>query len=168
MALRFGGTGPTMPWRSCAARRAELLSSLETIECYSYLGHEIARTVLDLHLMHCHALKKEPDYADVTGDLTSGPDRLISEELLREMGIVRKRRAREGGGRLAQVCCLGPRGEDLRRWERLCLACVVKGDGLLRYSFPPPHPFNSARVARFWDELQRAIPRGDNGRARAG
>jgi hypothetical protein len=41
--------------------------------------------------MHCHTLKKEPDYADVTGDLTSGPDRLISDELLREMGIVRKR-----------------------------------------------------------------------------
>jgi acetoin utilization protein AcuC len=30
---------------------------------------------------------------------------------------------------------------------------VVKGDGLLRYSFPPPHPFNSARAVRFWDLL---------------
>jgi len=33
---------------------------------------------------------------------------------------------------------------------------VVEGDGLLRYSFPPPHPFNSARVVRFWEELARA------------
>jgi acetoin utilization protein AcuC len=30
---------------------------------------------------------------------------------------------------------------------------VVKGDGLLRYSFPPPHPFNSARAVRFWEAL---------------
>jgi len=30
---------------------------------------------------------------------------------------------------------------------------VVKGSELLRYSFPPPHPFNSARVVRFWEEL---------------
>jgi acetoin utilization protein AcuC len=35
----------------------------------------------------------------------------------------------------------------------MCLVCVVKGEGLLRYSFPPPHPFNSARVVRFWEEL---------------
>jgi acetoin utilization protein AcuC len=33
--------------------------------------------------------------------------------------------------------------------------CVVKGDGLLRYSFPPPHPFNSARVVRFWEDLEK-------------
>ena len=37
----------------------------------------------------------------------------------------------------------------------MCRACVVKGDGLLKYSFPPPHPFNSARVVRFWEELDR-------------
>jgi len=36
----------------------------------------------------------------------------------------------------------------------LCKVCVVKGDELLRYSFPPPHPFNSARAARFWEGLQ--------------
>ena len=34
-----------------------------------------------------------------------------------------------------------------------CRVCVVEGDELLRYSFPPPHPFNSARVVRFWEEL---------------
>ena len=32
---------------------------------------------------------------------------------------------------------------------------VVKGEELLRYSFPPPHPFNSARVVRFWDEMDK-------------
>lgn len=38
----------------------------------------------------------------------------------------------------------------------MCRVCVVKGDGLLRYSFPPPHPFTSARAVRFWEELERA------------
>jgi acetoin utilization protein AcuC len=37
----------------------------------------------------------------------------------------------------------------------VCRVCVVKGDGLLKYSFPPPHPFNSARAVRFWEELLR-------------
>ncbi len=37
----------------------------------------------------------------------------------------------------------------------MCRVCVVKGEGLLKYSFPPPHPFNSSRVVRFWDELAR-------------
>ena len=32
---------------------------------------------------------------------------------------------------------------------------MVKGDELLKYSFPPPHPFNSSRVLRFWDELEK-------------
>jgi len=35
----------------------------------------------------------------------------------------------------------------------VCRVGVVKGEELLRYSFPPPHPFNSARVVRFWEEL---------------
>ena len=37
----------------------------------------------------------------------------------------------------------------------MCRVCVVEGPELLRYSFPPPHPFGSKRVARFWDELGR-------------
>ncbi|HEV2389400.1 MAG TPA: acetoin utilization protein AcuC [Nitrososphaerales archaeon] len=37
----------------------------------------------------------------------------------------------------------------------MCRVCVVKGDGLLKYSFPPPHPFNSVRAVRFWEELAR-------------
>jgi hypothetical protein len=91
MALRLGRYRADDAVAIVRGKGAELLSSLETIECYSYLGQEITRTVLDIYSMHCHTLKKEPDYADVTGDLTSGPDRLISDELLREMGIVRKR-----------------------------------------------------------------------------
>jgi len=38
----------------------------------------------------------------------------------------------------------------------MCRVCVVEGDGLLRYSFPPPHPFNSARVVSFWESLGKS------------
>ncbi len=35
-----------------------------------------------------------------------------------------------------------------------CKTGTVKGEGLLSYSFPPPHPFNSDRVRRFWAQLE--------------
>jgi hypothetical protein len=91
MALRLGRYRADDAIAIVRRKAAELIASLETIECYSFLGYEVTRTVLDIYAMHCHALNKEPDYSNVTGDLTSGPDRLISEELLREMGFVRKR-----------------------------------------------------------------------------
>jgi len=37
----------------------------------------------------------------------------------------------------------------------MCKVCVAKGAGLLKYSFPPPHPFNSSRASTFWEELSR-------------
>jgi acetoin utilization protein AcuC len=36
----------------------------------------------------------------------------------------------------------------------MCSVCVAKGAELLRYSFPPPHPFNSERATRFWERLE--------------
>ena len=32
---------------------------------------------------------------------------------------------------------------------------VLEGKELLLYSFPSPHPFTSARVMRFWDEVRK-------------
>jgi acetoin utilization protein AcuC len=37
-----------------------------------------------------------------------------------------------------------------------CRVGVVRGPDLLRYSFPAPHPFNSARAEAFWKELDGA------------
>ena len=34
-----------------------------------------------------------------------------------------------------------------------CRVGVVRGPDLLRYSFPAPHPFSSARARRFWEEV---------------
>jgi len=90
MSLKFGRYRAQDAMAIVHGKATELLQSLEIVECYSFLGYEMVRTVLDLHAMHCYGLGKEPDYSNVTGELTSGPDRLISEELLRGMGIVRQ------------------------------------------------------------------------------
>jgi len=90
MSLRFGRYRSEDAVAIVRGKALELLESRETVECYSFLGYEIVKTVLDLHAMHCYALKKEPDYSNVTGELVSGPDRLISEDLLKEMGFVRQ------------------------------------------------------------------------------
>ena len=90
MSLKFGRYRSEDAVAIVRGKALELLESRETVECYSFLGYEIVRTVLDLHAMHCYALKKELDYSNVTGELTSGPDRLISEELLKAMGILRQ------------------------------------------------------------------------------
>jgi len=90
MSLKFGRYRSEDAVAIVRGKALELLGSRETVECYSFLGYEMVRTVLDLHAMHCYALKKELDYSNVTGELASGPDRLISEELLRAMGIVRQ------------------------------------------------------------------------------
>lgn len=90
MSLKFGRYRSEDAVAIVRGKALELLESRETVECYSFLSYEIVRTVLDLHAMHCYTLKKELDYSNVTGELTSGPDRLISEELLRAMGIVRQ------------------------------------------------------------------------------
>lgn len=89
MSLRYGKYRSEDAMAIVRGKALELLGSLETIECYSFLGYELVRTALDLHGMHCYALGREPDYSNVTGELASGPDRLISDELLKGMGIVR-------------------------------------------------------------------------------
>jgi hypothetical protein len=90
MSLKFGRYRSEDAVAIVRGKALELLESRETVECYSFLGYETVRTLLDLHAVHCHALKKELDYSNVTGELASGPDRLISEELLKSMGIVRQ------------------------------------------------------------------------------
>lgn len=89
MSLKFGRYRAEDAMAIVQGKAMELLESLETIECYSFLGHEVVRTILDLYEMHCYTLEKDPDYSNVTGELTSGPAKLISDELLRSMGIVR-------------------------------------------------------------------------------
>jgi hypothetical protein len=90
MSLKFGRYRSEDAIAVVRGKALELIEARETVECYSFLGYEIVRTVLDLHAMHCYVLKREPDHSNVTGELTSGPDRLISDELLGGMGIARQ------------------------------------------------------------------------------
>jgi len=90
MSLKFGRYRSEDAAAIVRGKALELLESRETVECYSFLSYEIVRTLIDLHAMHSYSIEKELDYSNVTGDLTSGPDRLISEELLRSLGVVRQ------------------------------------------------------------------------------
>ena len=89
MALKFGRYRSDDAVAIVRQKAGELLASRDTVECFSFLGVEAVRTVLDLHAVHCHSLGKKPDYANVTSELASGPDRLISQELLRGLGLTR-------------------------------------------------------------------------------
>jgi hypothetical protein len=97
MALRFGRYRVDDSMAVVRSKAVELLDSLEAVECYSYLGYEVVGTVLDLQTLHCYRLNKEPDYSNVIREITSGPDRLISEELLKGMGVVRQAGLVKGG-----------------------------------------------------------------------
>jgi hypothetical protein len=67
----------------------ELIGSMQSVECFCYLGTETVRSVLDLYSLHAARLSKEKDYTKTIRDLTVGKDRLISEEVLKSLGLVR-------------------------------------------------------------------------------
>ncbi len=71
-------------------RKAEqLIASMQSVDCFSYLGRESVRSLSDLHALHANHLSKEKEYISTIRDLTVGKDRLISEEVLKSMGLVR-------------------------------------------------------------------------------
>jgi hypothetical protein len=67
----------------------ELIQSIQSVDCFSYLGREMVRSVVDLYSLHASRLSKAKDYNTTIRDLTIGEDRLISEEVLRSLGLVR-------------------------------------------------------------------------------
>jgi len=70
-------------------KAGELLDSMQSPECFAYLGQEVVQSVFDLYLMHTSNLEKENDYSRVVRDLTVGDSRLVSEEVMRALGLVR-------------------------------------------------------------------------------
>ncbi len=70
-------------------KAAQLMADMESVECYSYLGRESVRSVADLYALHASRLGKEKDYISTIRELTVGNDRLISEEVLKSLGLVR-------------------------------------------------------------------------------
>lgn len=67
----------------------ELIQSIQSVDCFSYLGKEMVRGMVDLYSLHAGRISKARDYNTTIRDLTIGEDRLISEEVLRSLGLVR-------------------------------------------------------------------------------
>ena len=67
----------------------ELLDSMQSTECFAFLGQEVVRSILDLYALHVSKLAKEKDYSRVIRELTVGSDRLISEEVVKSLALVR-------------------------------------------------------------------------------
>jgi hypothetical protein len=70
-------------------KAAELLDSMQSAECFSYLGQESVQSLFDLYVLHVTTLSKEKDYSRVIRDLTDGEDRLLSKEVVKLLGLVR-------------------------------------------------------------------------------
>ena len=66
-----------------------LIGEMESVECFSYLGRESLRSIADLYALHASRLGREKDYISTVRELTVGSDRLISEEVLKSLGLVR-------------------------------------------------------------------------------
>ena len=67
----------------------ELIRAMQSVDCYSFLGWEAVRSVADLYSLHASRLSMPKDYISTIRDLTVGKDRLISEEVLKSLGLVR-------------------------------------------------------------------------------
>ncbi len=67
----------------------ELEESMQSVECYAYLGQEAVRSLLDLYTLHTSRVSLEKDYSSMIRDLTVGEDRLLSEEVMKSLGLVR-------------------------------------------------------------------------------
>lgn len=72
-------------------KAVEMLESMQSVECFAYLGQETVRSLLDLYSMHATSLSKEKEFGAIVKELTIGKDRLISEDIVRSLGLVRTR-----------------------------------------------------------------------------
>lgn len=70
-------------------KTTELVNSMQSVECFSFLGWETIRSIVDLYSLHAVRLSISKDYISTIRDLTVGKDRLISEEVLKSLGLVR-------------------------------------------------------------------------------
>ncbi len=71
------------------AKARELLDSMQSAGCFAFLGQEVVQSVFDLYILHVSQLAKEKDYSRIIRELTVGGDRLISEDVVKSLGLVR-------------------------------------------------------------------------------
>ncbi len=68
-----------------------LLDTLLSTESFAYLGYELVRTMVDLLRYQAARLGREPVYQEIIESLTTGSDRLLSERVIRSLGLVRSK-----------------------------------------------------------------------------
>lgn len=75
--------------RVIESKARELLDTMRSAECFSFLGQEVVQSLLDLYSLHVARLSKEKDYSRVVRELTVGDDRLLSLEVSKSLGLIR-------------------------------------------------------------------------------
>ncbi len=75
------------------AKARFLLSSLQSVDSYAYLGFESVLALSALQQLHSMKSSLEPNYTAIITDLTHGRDRIISEEVVKSMGLTRTERS---------------------------------------------------------------------------
>ena len=68
-----------------------LLRSMQSVDSFAYLGVEAVRTLLDLTEYRSHELNAEPEPSKTIEFLTSGKQRLIAQDVIRLLGLVRSK-----------------------------------------------------------------------------
>jgi hypothetical protein len=67
----------------------ELEQNMQSVECYAYLGQVAVRSLMDLYTLHSAKVSLEKDFSSIVRDLAVGDGRLISEEVVKSLGLVR-------------------------------------------------------------------------------
>ena len=69
-----------------------LLSSLQSVDSYAYLGIESVLALAALQQLNSIRQSIEPNYSEIISELTVGPNRIISEDVVKSMGLTRSER----------------------------------------------------------------------------
>jgi hypothetical protein len=65
------------------------LESMQSVSCFAYLGLEVVQALTNLMDYRCHALSVEPDHLRIVEFLTDGKDRIIAQDVIRILELVR-------------------------------------------------------------------------------
>jgi hypothetical protein len=89
LTLMLGRYGSRELEKIAEKKARHLMNSLQATECFSYLGFEVVESLMHLLKFHSQRLGKEPDYPSIIGNLTVGNDRIIAEDVIKSLGLVR-------------------------------------------------------------------------------
>lgn len=80
------------------------VESMQSVGCFAYLGLEAVQALTSLMDYRCQALSKEPDYLKTIEFLTEGNDRIIAQEVIRILGLVRTKEMIEAATNSLSQC----------------------------------------------------------------